>query len=71
MKIKISKYNQKLKRTDKQLYQADLKDLPGIPPIGIGKTKREAVASLFYIILVDRVDWIKSIDLESFEIVEE
>ncbi len=34
-------------RGDKNKYRANVKELPGSPPVGLGKTKREAVADLF------------------------
>ena len=39
-------------RTDK--FKADLKDLPGSPPLGFGATEAEAVASLFCTLILDR-----------------
>ena len=40
MKIKIEKSD--------DCYRADCLDCPGSPPVGMGRTKLEALASLFY-----------------------
>lgn len=52
-------------------YRADCKDLPGMPPVGEGKTKEEAVASLFYRILfcsADETKWTRYIKSGTFEV---
>ena len=35
-------------------FQADCKDCPGSPPVGCGKTKEEAVAALFFVLMFNR-----------------
>ena len=52
-------------------YRADLLDLPGSPPTGIGSSPEEAVASLFRIIIhpTERYQWLDCINLESLEII--
>jgi hypothetical protein len=63
MRIEITKIN--------RWYGADLKDLPGSPQLGAGETPEEAVASLFYSILMNRegIDWVKHIDFTSLEVI--
>jgi hypothetical protein len=54
-------------------YRADCKDLPGMPPVGEGGTKEEAVASLFYRLLfcsADGTQWTRFIKSNTFEITE-
>lgn len=41
-------------------YQADCKDCPGTPPVGYGKTKIEALIALFYLLMFDKPNAIKS-----------
>jgi hypothetical protein len=53
-------------------YRADCKDLPGAPPVGEGKTKEEAVASLFYRLLFNHADgtyWTRYIKSDTFFVV--
>ena len=51
MKIEVIKIDSGLK---KGFFQADCKDCPGSPPVGYGKTKVEAMAALFYLLMFDR-----------------
>lgn len=54
-------------------YRADCLDLPGTPPVGEGKTKEEAVASLFYRILfcsADETKWTRYVKRDVFEVTE-
>ena len=37
-------------------YRADCLDCPGTPPVGLGRTKVEALAALFYVMLFDSTD---------------
>lgn len=69
MKIGIRAYEHK----DGTIYRADLKDLPGSPPCGEGKTKEEAIAKLFYMILHpdERTDWRVYIDWSSVNVCDE
>lgn len=46
MKIKIEKQSDH--------YRADCLDLPGSPPVGVGRTPELAVSALFYLMLFDR-----------------
>ena len=52
-------------------FKADLKDLPGSPPIGLGKTKEESVVNLFFSILHpdNRTNWVRCIDCSDIKIV--
>jgi hypothetical protein len=49
MKIEIINVKSEKKRGN--CFQADLKDCPGSPPVGYGKTKEEAVAALFFVLM--------------------
>lgn len=62
MKIKLEK------RLD-NLYYADLLDLPGSPPIGVGPSRHEAIAHLFYQLVTS--SWYKSVNIDSLEIIED
>jgi hypothetical protein len=52
-------------------FTADLLDLPGSPPTGVGSSPEEAVASLFGSIIHpdERYQWLNCINLESLEII--
>lgn len=50
---------------------ADMTDLPGTPPIGLGKTETEAIARLFWSILLEKDTWLKYLDLKSMQIERE
>lgn len=49
MRINITKH--KAPKTRQVYYRADCLDLPGSPPIGLGKTETDALAHLMWIIL--------------------
>lgn len=65
MQIKITKIN--------KYYGADLQDLPGSPPIGVGETPEQAVANLFYSILCPNrgsTNWVHYIDWRTCGVIE-
>jgi hypothetical protein len=71
MKIKITKVDSKNGK-----YMADLRDLPGSPPIGYGDTPEESVGRLFWALCSpDRPKelelWTKHVDTKAFEIIRE
>lgn len=52
-------------------YKADLEDLPGSPPVGIGKTPEEAVAVLFFTLISQGIGWIRHVSLLEFKVEHE
>jgi hypothetical protein len=61
MKIKVEK--------QPDHYRADCLDLPGSPPVGVGRTPELAVAALFYLMHFDKPsvhadNWMKYIKLD-------
>lgn len=52
-------------------YRADLKDLPGTPSIGRGKTPEEAVAALFFVLISEGIEWIRHVSLLEFKVEHE
>lgn len=63
MKIKIEKSGDSI--------IADMIELPGTPPIGRGVTETEAIARLFWSILLEQNTWLKYLDLNSMSIIRE
>lgn len=49
-------------------YKADCLDIPGSPRIGVGKTKKDAVANLFIILYSDK--YIDKIDMNRVIFIE-
>lgn len=53
-------------------YKADLKELPGMPPIGCASTPEEAVARLLFKVLhachIGGDDWLRYIDFRSVKV---
>lgn len=51
-----------------ECWQADCKDCPGTPPVGYGKTREEALAALFYLMMFSNTggsnpsNWLKYIE---------
>lgn len=68
MKIKLYK----IKDKEGFLYRAEVMELPGSPPVGMAKTKHEAIAELFYNLIFDYPNpgWIKMIK-PNYELIEE
>ncbi len=68
MKIKLAKRGG-------SVWQADIADLPGSPPVGYGDTKLEALAELFSNVLHacthGRTRWGYYVNFNKVEIVEE
>jgi hypothetical protein len=56
-----------IEKVGPNLYHADLRDLPGIPPIGKGNSPALATIDLFYQILHPNQDgrWLRSIDFDN------
>lgn len=63
MKISIQKSGDEI--------TADMLDLPGTPPVGRGKTETEAIARLFWSILLEKDTWLKYLDLKTMQIERE
>lgn len=63
MTIELSKYN--------RIWRANIKELPGSPPVGEGETQAEAIASLFFHVVPVQlgVDWRVYMDFTKLEIV--
>jgi len=63
---------QKIKITKtKTGFSADFLDLPGMPPVGFGKTKRHAILSLFQHLIYDKT-YLKMIrPAEEIQLVED
>jgi hypothetical protein len=53
----------------KRTWRANMRELPGSPPVGEGATQVEAIASLFFRVIVDPVDWRKYMGFTQLEIV--
>jgi len=62
MKIQIRK-----SKDGTGLYIADCSDLPGSPPVGVGKTKDGAVKSLLRAIIIHHHIWLRHLDLTTYE----
>jgi hypothetical protein len=60
-----------LKKTLNGYWTADLKDLPGSPPIGYGKTQAEAIADLFYQLIAGHSDYLLYVKLDKCEVIIE
>lgn len=75
MKIKIIEIEKS--RNFDACFQADCEDCPGMPPVGYGKTKEEAMAALFYQLMFgntggpDPVSWLSFIKLEDPIVINE
>lgn len=65
MNIEYRRINEGFNFTE--CWQADCKDCPGTPPVGYGKTREEALAALFYLMMFDSTcgpnpsNWLKYI----------
>ena len=61
MKIKITK---RMDAKPKYRFYANPVDLPGSPPIGYGRTEKEAVGEMFMRLFIEHDAWIEYIDLK-------
>lgn len=64
--------NKKTDNNRQVFYEVDMIDLPGSPPTGRGKTKEEAMASLFFRLLDDEkfIKWSKYFKFSNLSILD-